>query len=174
LGKRIAKILLKNRALKIALITVFATAGIQYFESEIEALLVDDVFKHLCAQNVDGELKLVCNIIQEHELDLHTKSMKSLIVSNNIGMEEKISLLKIKLNFIINGECAGKRKFLVAAILAAVITVTISGVGGLALILEALLQLFEEGKISKALYKQLVKILAKRWGAKIPIEHFID
>jgi hypothetical protein len=100
--------------------------------------------------------------------------MKSLIVSNNIGMEEKISLLKIKLNFIINGECAGKRKFLVAAILAAVITVTISGVGGLALILEALLQLFEEGKISKALYKQLVKILAKRWGAKIPIEHFID
>jgi hypothetical protein len=174
LAKRIAKILLKNRALKIALITIFATAGIQHFESEIEALLVDDVFKHLCVQNVDGELKLVCNIIQEHELDLHTKSMKSLIVSNNIGVEEKISLLKIKLNFIINGECAGKRKFLVTAILAIIITVTVSGVGGLAMILEALRQLFEEGKVSKALYKQLVKALVKRWGAKIPIEHFID
>jgi hypothetical protein len=107
-------------------------------------------------------------------LDLHTKSIKPLIVADKIGVEQKISLLKIKLNYIINGECAGKRKFLITAILAVVIGVTISAVGGLALILEALRQLFEEGKISKALYKQLVKILAKKWGAKIPIEHFID
>jgi hypothetical protein len=145
--------LLKDKALKMALITVFATAGIQYLQSEMKALLVDNVFKHLCVQNVDSELKVVCNIIQEHDLDLHKKSMKLLIISNNIGREEKISLLKIKLNFIINGECPGKRRFLVTVILAAVITVTISGMGGLGLILEALLRLFEEGKISKALYK---------------------
>ncbi len=174
LAKRITKKLLNNNVLKLTLLSVFATAGIQYFQSEIEALLVDDVFKHLCGQKVDGELKVVCGIIQEHELDLHTKSMRSLIISNNLGREEKIALLKIKLDFIINGECVGKRKFLVTAILAIIITVTVSGVGGLAMILEALRQLFEEGKISKALYKQLVKILAKKWGAKIPIEHFID
>ena len=150
------------------------TAGIQHFESEIEALLVDDVFKHLCVQKVDGELKVVCDIIQEHELDLHTKSMKSLIIFNNLGREEKISLLKIKLDFIINGECAGKRRFVVMAILAAVITVSISGVGGLALILEALYRLFQEGKISKAVYKQILKVLAKKWGASVSVEHLLD
>ena len=174
LAKRIAKKLLKDKALKLAILSVFATAGIQYFQSEIEALLVDDVFKHLCVREVDGELRVVCDIIQEHELNLHTKSMKSLIVSNNLGREEKISLLKIKLDFIINGECAGKRRFLVMAILAAVITFTVSGVGGLALILEALYRLFQEGKISRSLYKQILKVLAKRWGAGVPIEHFLD
>jgi hypothetical protein len=174
LANRIAKKLLKNKGLKLALLSIFATAGIQHFQSEIEALLVDDVFKHLCGQKVDGELKVVSDIIQEHELDLHTKSMRSLIISNNLGQEEKISLLKIKLDFIINGECTGKKRFLVMAILGAVLTVTVSGVGGLALILEALYQLFQEGKISKALYKQILKVLAKRWGASVPVEHLLD
>jgi hypothetical protein len=172
--KRITKKLLKDKALKLALLSIFATAGIQYFQSEIEALLVDDVFKHLCGQEVDGELKVVCGIIQEHELDSHTKSMRSLIISNNLGREEKISLLKIKLDFIINGECAGKRRFLIMAVLGAVISVAISGVGGLALILEALYRLFQEGKISKALYKQILKVLAKRWGASVPVKHLLD
>ena len=172
--KRITKKLLKDKALKLALLSIFATAGIQYFQSEIEALLVDDVFKHLCGQEVDGELKVVCGIIQEHELDSHTKSMRSLIISNNLGREEKIALLKIKLDFIINGECAGKRRFLIMAVLGAVISVAISGVGGLALILEALYRLFQEGKISKALYKQILKVLAKRWGASVPVKHLLD
>mgnify|MGYP000489076957 CR=1 FL=1 len=165
---------MKDKALKIALLSIFTTAGIQYFQSEIEALLVDDVFKQLCVQKVDGELKIVCDIIQDHELNLHTKSMKSLIVSSNLGREEKICLLKIKLDFIINGKCAGKRRFLVMAILSAVITFTVSGVGGLALILEALYRLFQEGKISRALYKQIIKVLANRWGSKVPAEHFLD
>jgi hypothetical protein len=174
LAKWITKKLLKDKALKLALLSIFATAGIQYFQSEIEALLVDDVFKHLCGQKVDGELKVVCGIIQEHELDLHTKSMRSLIISNNLGREEKIALLKIKLDFIINGECAGKKRFLIMAILGAVISVAISGVGGLALILEALYRLFQEGKISKALYKRIVQVLAKRSGVSVPIEHLLD
>jgi hypothetical protein len=107
-------------------------------------------------------------------LDLHTKSMRSLIISNNLGREEKIALLKIKLDFIINGECAGKKRFLIMAILGAVISVAISGVGGLALILEALYRLFQEGKISKALYKRIVQVLAKRSGVSVPIEHLLD
>ena len=43
-----------------------------------------------------------------------------------------------------------KQGFLVVAILGAVLAFTISGVGGLALILEALYRLFQEGKIGKA------------------------
>lgn len=58
------------------------------------------------------------------------------------------------------------------AILGAVLALTVSGVGGLALILEALYRLFQEGKIGKALYKQILKALARKWGSEnIPI-HF--
>ena len=175
LAMKIAKKFLKDKALKFAIISVFATAGIQNFQSEIEALLVDDVFNTLCVDSVDGQLKIVCDIVQEHDLNLHVKSIKSLILCNNLSSEQKISLLKIKLDFIINGECRGKTRFLVMAIVAAVLTFTVSGVGCLALILEALYRLFEEGKISKALYKQIARaLLAKKWwGKTVPIEHLL-
>jgi hypothetical protein len=101
--------------------------------------------------------------------------MREVIVSKALSEEQKISLLKIKLDFIINGECAGKFRFLVMAILAAILTFTISGVSGLALILEALYRLFQEGKISKAVYKQIIKALAKRWGGNaVPVEHLVE
>jgi hypothetical protein len=175
LAKTIAEKLLKDKGLKIAIISVFATAGIQHFQSEIEALLVDDVFNTLCVKDVDGKLKVVCDIVQEHDLNSHAKSIKSLIISNDISSEQKISLLKIKLDFIINGECMGKRRFLVMVAVAAVLTFTVSGIGGLTMLLEALYRLFQEGKISKALYKQILKALARRWGVKaVPIEHLLD
>jgi len=44
----------------------------------------------------------------------------------------------------------------------ALITVCVSGVGGLALFLEALYRLFQEGKISRALYEQVLKIVTKQ------------
>ena len=173
--KKIVKKILNDRALKIAILSIFATAGIQHFQSEIEALLIDDVFKHICMRDVDGELKIVCDIVQEHELNSHAKSIKSLIVSKNLTQEQKISLLKIKLDFIIHGECTGKTRFLVVAILGTVLAFTISGVGGLALILEALYRLFQEGKIGKALYKQILKALARKWGGEnVPIEHLLN
>lgn len=149
---------MKDRALKLALLSIFATSGIQHFQSEIEKLLVDDVFKRLCVQKIDGELKVVCDIILEHEFDLHTKSIKSLIIANNLGREEKISLLKIKLDYIINGECAGKRRFLVMAIIAAVITATLSGVSGIVLILEALSRLFKKEKSQKPYTNKYSKV----------------
>jgi hypothetical protein len=149
LAKTIAEKLLKDKGLKIAIISVFATAGIQHFQSEIEALLVDDVFNTLCVKDVDGKLKVVCDIVQEHDLNSHAKSIKSLIISNDISSEQKISLLKIKLDFIINGECMGKRRFLVMVAVAAVLTFTVSGIGGLTMLLEALYRLFQEGKYQK-------------------------
>jgi len=165
----IAKIM-TDKALKIALCSVFATAGIQHFQSEIEALLADEIFQKICVKEVDGELKIVCDIIKEHELDLHTKSLRELIVSENIGREDKIKLLKIKLDYIINGECLGKKRFVIVFLLGIIITVTISGIGGLGLILEALYRLFQEGKISRALYEAIVKALGKN---KVPVDHLL-
>jgi hypothetical protein len=48
---------------------------------------------------------------------------------NELSQEQKISLLKIKIDFTINGEFGGKIRFLVVAILGAFLTFTISGVG---------------------------------------------
>lgn len=160
---KIVKRIMQDRALKVALISVFATAGYQYFHQEIEALLVDDVFNKICVKETDGELKIVCQIIEEHELNLHSKSIKELIVAENLSKDAKIDLLKIKLDFIINGQCAGKKRFLIVSIVAALITVCSSGVGGLALFLEALYRLFQEGKISRALYEKILKLVGNKW-----------
>jgi hypothetical protein len=136
---------------------------------------VDNIFNTLCVEDVDGKIKVLCEIVQRHDSNLYAKSIKSLIISNDPSSEQKISLLKIKLDFIINGKCMGKRRFLVMAVVAAVLTFTVSSVSGLVLILKALYRLFQKGKILKALYKQIVKALARRWGVEImPIEHLLD
>jgi len=94
---------------------------------------------------------------------LHSKSIKELIVAENLSKDAKIDLLKIKLDFIINGQCAGKKRFLIVSIVAALITVCGSGVGGLALFLEAFYRLFQEGKISRALYEKILKLVGNKW-----------
>lgn len=178
LTKMLPKILekiLTDKAIKIGLLTLFDTATFNYFHAEIEALLIDNVFKHICIRHAEGNLKIVCNIIQEHELNLHTKAMKEIIVSSKLSDEHKIFLLKIKLDFIINSGCGVKARFLLMVILAALLAFTISGVGDLALILEALYHLFQEGKISKAIYKQVIKALAKRCiRSTVFIEHLLE
>ena len=130
---------------------------------------------------MEGDLKIVCDTVKEHDLHLYIKTMREIIVSKNISDEHKISFLKIKLDFIINVECGGKIRFLVMA--GAILTFTISGLGGLALILEALYSLLQEGKISKAVYTQIVKALPKRCVGSvvvslsfcpIPVEHLLE
>ena len=170
--KEIAGKILLERALKIAIFSVFATAGFQHFNQEIETLLVDDLFNQMSAKEVDGQLKIVCNIIKEYDLNLYSKSVKELIVASNLSKEHKVNLLTIKLDFIINGECPGKKRFLILTILAAFITISVSGVSGLAIFMEALYQLFKEGKISRALYEQILEVVAKKW-TKVPVEHLI-
>ena len=66
----------------------------QYFQAEIGALLIDDVFNNICVQDVKRNLKIVCDIVKEHDLHLHTKTMREIIVSKNLSDEHKISLLK--------------------------------------------------------------------------------
>lgn len=172
---KIFKKILTDRALKVGLLALFGTTAFQYFQAEIEALLIDDVFNHVCVRDAEGNLKIACDIVKELDLHLHTEGMREIIVSNTLSDERKISLLKIKLDFIVNGDCAGKFRFLVMAIIAAILTFTISNVGGLALILEALYRLFQEEKISKAVYKQIIKALAKRWGGSaVPVEHLLE
>lgn len=127
-----------------------------------EVLLINDVFDQVCVREMDGQLKIVYDIIKEHERSLHSKSIKELLVAHTLSKEEKVNLLKIKLDFIINGECGDKRRFLIVSIIATLIICCISRVGGLAIFLKSLYRLFQEGKISQALYKKILEITAKR------------
>merc|ERR1712087_217253 len=167
---RVLRALMTDRALKLALIAAFSTAGVTFFHDEIIALLADDTFNSVCVKDTDGNLKIMCDIIEEYELKSQTTQMKEIILSTHLSNEHKISLLKIKLDFIINGECAGKSRFLIMTLLGVILTFTISGVGGLALVLEALYRLFQEGKISKTVYAQILKVLSKRLFVKaVPV-----
>ena len=159
---RVLRALMTDRALKIALIATFSTAGVTFFHDEIIALLAGDTFNSVCVKDTDGNLKIICDIIEEYELKSHTTQMKEIILSTHLSNEHKISLLKIKLDFIINGECAGKSRFLIMTLLGVIITFTISGVGGLALVLEALYRLFQEGKITKSMARLIVRRLIKK------------
>ena len=92
----------------------------------------------------------------------------------NLTLNDKLNLLKIKLDFIINGECAGKKRFIVVTLLGLIITFSVSGVGGLALILEALYRLFQEGKISKAVYDALKNLLLSKDNTPNRIARIIE
>lgn len=77
----------KDKALKMVLVSMFATSGIQHFTEEIEALLINNIFNHIFIRDVDVKLKVVSDMIKEHELQIHLQSIKSLLVSNNISRE---------------------------------------------------------------------------------------
>lgn len=164
--KKIFKKIMNDRALKISIIAIFTTAGLQHFNQEIKTLLLDDMFNQIvatvCNEELKGKLKIVCDVIKDHELNLHSKAIQELIVTNNLSREEKVNFLKIKLDFIINGDYPGRKRFVITCILATLITLYFSGVAGLLLFLEALYRLFQEGRISKALYEELFRVLSKR------------
>lgn len=126
----------------------------------------------MCVKGVDGKLKVICDTVEEHKLNLYYKYSKILIVSNNISRNAKINLLKITFDFIINGKCGMKNKFINVFIVATLITACISDVGGLALFFEALYWLFKKVKIFRTLYKNILKIVSKR-DTKLPIEYFL-
>ena len=67
----------------------------------------------------------MCDIIQEHDLTSYSASLKELIVSTQLTHEQKVSLLKIKLDFIINGKCGGKTRFFAMVIIGALLTCTV-------------------------------------------------
>jgi hypothetical protein len=165
------KNILTDRNIKIGLISIFAAGGVHHFNEEIAKLLLDNAFNQISVDEANGKLKIVCDIIKKHELEFHSEPIKQLILNQSLSKEDKINLLKIKLDSIINCEFAGKKRFLVASILAIIITLSFSGISGLSIFLEALYRLFQEGKLSKAVYEELKEIIEKKAG-KVPIEEF--
>lgn len=176
---KIVQNIITQRALKIGIIVAYSMA-IQYeFHDEIRNLLLDEAFKSICVKKVDGQLKLVCNVINENQLHLTPiRSLQEGMVAG-LGYDAQLNLLKIKLDFLINGEYGGdyggRKKFLIISLIALIWSFLVSGTVGLAMFLDAFFQLFQEGRISRALYEEIAEIIKKTWWRyhKVPIEHFL-
>ena len=66
--------------------------------------------------------------------------MSELIVATKLSNSDKINLLKIKLNFVINDNFVGRNTFIIKTVLAIIFAIIISGSGilSIGLFLEAL------------------------------------
>jgi len=72
-----------DRALKIAIFSLFVAMGTTYFNKEVETFLSDDLFKLLDARKVETDLKIVYNIIDQNDLTSYTQSIRSLILNSS-------------------------------------------------------------------------------------------
>lgn len=155
-------------ALKIALVAMFTTTGALIFYEEILSFLAHDAFKKTCTLNAKGQLRVLCDVVEE-------LGIKTLIIDENIPYEQKLNLLTIKLDYIINGSGPKKTRFVFLILFGIILMGTLSGISGLALILDALLRLFKEGKLSRATYEYLVITAKRNWtGNPESIEHWLE
>lgn len=144
-----------DNALKIGLIALFGTAGAMHFKDELVELLSNAQFLKLCNKEEKLINNPLCTLISKYELDKHTISIRKLILDNELDVESKIRLLTIKLGWIIRGEYAGKKRSLLIFLIGVIIAASLTGTGGLALMLEALYNLFKSGKLDEATYTYL-------------------
>lgn len=157
--KKIVKKITQDRALKFALISILATVGVQYFYQQIGTILLQEALNKESGKT--GPLQVFVDLVEEHNIALHSKSIKSLISTPNHSRDEKVELLKIKLDFIINNELSTSTGFLIISIIVLLITTCTSGVMGVTIFLEALYKLLQEGRISQALYDKIVEAVTK-------------
>ena len=117
---------LNDRALKISLVTAFASAGVLYFKDEMIEFLISAEFRSACYK--DGKLidDPICKIISDYDLNVYTESINNLILDNNLNLDSKVQLLSVKLYWLINGDYASKKKYLVVGFLGIIIAASIS------------------------------------------------
>lgn len=171
-------LLMEDGPLKMGIAVAFGIFMVQNFNEEIVLLLSSKVLKRVAKKQNTGTLKIVCDIIQEYDLDLHSEEINELLINKYLTYSDKTNLLKIKLDYIINGQCYGKKRFIIQTLIAVLLGLVMTGMGpvSISLFLNALLMLFREGKISRALYLQLMKAIL---AGKIPVpldelEQFVE
>jgi len=155
--KETAKRLIEDRAFKLAIVATITYFGYDMFKAEILALLSSkDVIKE-CLKK-DGRVKIeICEIVEELDLVGLKENVRELLIKENLTRDQKITLLKIKLDAIFNAEYPNKKLALLAILNAIMASIILVGPYGIMIFLAAIHQLWKEGKISTAVYKQMRK-----------------
>ena len=97
--------------------------GYDMFKDEIVALLSSDKLIEDCLK---GKIKTeVCEIVKQLDLKDLKENVRELLIKENLTRDQKITLLKIKLDAIFNAEYPNKKLALIA-VLTAILPVAIS------------------------------------------------
>lgn len=162
--KKLVSNIMKSKVFKIAVLVFGLTLAINMFFGK---LIIAEILKILGKQTDD--LKLPQEMIHDLNLYHHTQSIKTLLANENLSERDRISLLKIRLDFLVNGEAIGKESIVVLSILIYLLGLT-SNLGKLYTFLAALFRLFKKGRISKDLYMELLGYIIAR-GVNVPPEY---
>lgn len=165
--RSILREVVKNRALKISLIAVFGTAMADQLKEELHDLLLHATYSNLVNVTEIPEISYLISVANQLNVTNFDEPIRSLLLRTDLDNGVKVALLKIKIETILNGDLPGKKRFFLMVLIALIVSISFSGVGGIAIFLEALRKLLEEGKISKALYKKILRLLLRKHGRGI-------
>ena len=149
--------LLGDPALKIGIISVFLTHFAFVYQNELVAILSSQAVLDVARKRKGVCAKLINDFAMENDLELYTNKVREVLVKENLTFKDKVQFLKLKLGYILKGNFTGKKRALALLLIGIVISCSLTGIGGLCMILDALRKLFEEGKISEAVYIELVE-----------------
>lgn len=160
--QEVAKRLIQDRAFKFAIVAATAFFGYDMFQEEIIALLSSKDLISACSKKNSIIRIEVCKIVEELDLVGLKDNVRELLVKENLTSEQKITLLKIKLDAVINSEYPNKKVALLAILTSIMASLILVGPYGVMIFLAAIYQLWKEGKISTAVYKKMAKEALKQ------------
>lgn len=155
--KEIAKRLIQNRAFKFAMVAATTYFGYDMFQEEILALLSSKDLIKECSKAKPSIKIEICEIVDKLDLVGLKDNVRELVIKENLTTDQKITLLKIKLDAVINSEYPNKRVALIAILTAIMASLILVGPYGIMVFLAAIYQLWKEGRITTAVYKQMKK-----------------
>lgn len=143
----------EDRALRIALFAATAFFGYDTFQAKILSLICSD---KLVKEPANRTVKI--NMFQmAEELDLLNlkENVRKMLIKEDLTQDQKVTLLKIKLDSVLNSEYPNQNIALIAILTAIMAAISVVGPYGITTFLAAIHQLWQEGKISTAVYKQM-------------------
>ena len=155
----------EDPAFKRAIITALTAYGLNRFMAEILPLFSSDQTMKAIE---DGKIPIKINeIINDLDLEELDSSISKLVLNKDLSEDQKIKILTIKLNRLINGEYSNKTIVVVAILISILLSLIIFERSGLRIFLSAIYRLWKEGKISRETYERLAKEAIRK---AIPVE----
>lgn len=156
--------LLRDRAFKVALALACFSFGLDMFMEEIIAFLSSDKLMetYKAGELPEGLSIRLQKVVEELDLLNMNEKMRGLMLDKYLDRDQKVYLLKIKLDSIINGDYPNKNLAVTMLLLGILGAIVLTGPYGIMVFLSALYQMWKEGKISTAIYKQVQKQAMKK------------
>jgi hypothetical protein len=156
--------ILENQDLKFAIASVMLVHCLNNFQDELVKLISEaSMYTHL-SKSSGKCAKLIHKFATENEIYETTKKLRETLIKHNLTFEDKVEFIKIKLAHILKMKKYANKKIIILLIIGIILSCCLSGIIGLSAILEALRRLLIEGKISEALYNELVDEALEKYG----------